>query len=154
MCIRDRSYSYTPYPTALPTSTPTPSPEPTPQPEFTVIEEDQFNVKEIKGSLSSVKVVHPTKNAKLIFESPLTEMFFDAPIHETSFQMTMDMDKSHCSAEPRNGINLRCIDLKAFDYLGDPLSGLDFWLPATLRATMTNQELALIGGPKKAYLEA
>ena len=148
------SYSYTPYPTALPTSTPTPSPEPTPQPEFTVIEEDQFNMKEIKGSLSSVKVVHPTKNAKLIFESPLTEMFFDAPIHETSFQMTMDMDKSHCSAEPRNGINLRCIDLKAFDYLGDPLSGLDFWLPATLRATMTNQELALIGGPKKAYLEA
>ena len=148
------SYSYTPYPTAVPTSTPTPSPVPTPYPEFTIIPEDQFKVKEIKGNLSSVKVVHPNKKAKFILKSPPTEMSFDAPIYETSFQITMDMDKSHCSVEPRNGTNLRCIDLKAFDYLGEPLSGIDFLFPATLRATMTNQELALIGGPEKAYLEA
>ncbi len=148
------SYSYTPYPTAVPTSTPTPSPKPTPSPELTVIPEDQFYMKEIKGDLSRVKVVHPTNNTKFTFESPLTEMSFDAPIHETSFQITMDMDKSHCSVEPRNGSNLRCIDLKAFDYLGEPLSGIDFWFPATLRATLTNQELALIGGAEKAYLEA
>ena len=148
------SYNYTPYPTAVPTSTPTPSPEPTPHPDLTIIPEDQFNVKEMKGNLSSVKVVHPSKKAKFIFESPPTEMFFDSPIYETSFQITMDMDKSHCSVEPKNGTNLRCIDLKAFDYLGEPLSSIDFWFPAILRATMTNQELESIGGPEKAYIEA